>query len=251
MVVERRSSGGVTTWEHRGLTPVAQTVSTSGDGAASGGVPGGGGAGGLSQAEVDVRFEMIVTDLVGAPLRVVDAQGESRWVARPTVWGQRLSGDEAVMPLAFPGQYVDNESGLHYNAFRYYDPTTARFLTQDPLGLVPSPNPVTYPVNPTTEVDPLGLMGCEDEDINRAVEEIDKGVNRPNVRNPKPFENSGKGGTPKLPEFDAQGNPVEYTEHTVNPRPPGGSLDGKRLITGSDGSVWATIDHFLTWIQIR
>jgi RHS repeat-associated protein len=32
----------------------------------------------------------------------------------------------------FPGQYYDQETGLHYNYHRYYDPRTGRYLTVDP-----------------------------------------------------------------------------------------------------------------------
>ncbi|MEV6059205.1 RHS repeat-associated core domain-containing protein [Nocardia asteroides] len=46
---------------------------------------------------------------------------------------------------------------LHYNLHRIYDPNTGRFLTQDPLGREPAPNPSTYPFNPTAISDPLGL----------------------------------------------------------------------------------------------
>ena len=34
----------------------------------------------------------------------------------------------------FPGQYYDQETGLHYNYFRYYDPETGRYVTADPIG---------------------------------------------------------------------------------------------------------------------
>jgi RHS repeat-associated protein len=30
-------------------------------------------------------------------------------------------------PLRFPGQYFDNETRLHYNYFRDYDPGTGRY----------------------------------------------------------------------------------------------------------------------------
>ena len=32
-------------------------------------------------------------------------------------------------------QYVDRETGLHYNFFRYYEPDAGRFVNQDPIGL--------------------------------------------------------------------------------------------------------------------
>ena len=32
-------------------------------------------------------------------------------------------------------QYVDRETGLHYNFFRYYEPEVGRFVNQDPIGL--------------------------------------------------------------------------------------------------------------------
>jgi RHS repeat-associated protein len=31
--------------------------------------------------------------------------------------------------LRFQGQYLDRETGLHYNTFRYYDPDIGRFTT--------------------------------------------------------------------------------------------------------------------------
>jgi RHS repeat-associated protein len=37
--------------------------------------------------------------------------------------------------IVFAGQYIDDETGLHYNYHRYYDPTTGRYLTPDPIGL--------------------------------------------------------------------------------------------------------------------
>jgi RHS repeat-associated protein len=69
-------------------------------------------------------------------------------------------GADQAMPLRFPGQYHDAETGWHYNLNRHYDPTTGRYATADPLGLAPSPNHWTYPANPTTHSDPLGLQSC-------------------------------------------------------------------------------------------
>ncbi|MFP2424329.1 RHS repeat-associated core domain-containing protein, partial [Pseudescherichia vulneris] len=62
--------------------------------------------------------------------------------------------------LRFAGQYEDEESGLHYNRFRYYDTETGQYLTPDPIGLAGGVNPYGYVHNPLGWVDPLGLACC-------------------------------------------------------------------------------------------
>nr|WP_256572976.1 RHS repeat-associated core domain-containing protein [Pseudomonas sp. NFR09] len=37
--------------------------------------------------------------------------------------------------MRFQGQYFDQESGLHYNRHRYYNPDVGRYLTPDPVKL--------------------------------------------------------------------------------------------------------------------
>ena len=37
--------------------------------------------------------------------------------------------------LRYAGQYFDAESGLHYNYFRSYSPTSGRYTQNDPIGL--------------------------------------------------------------------------------------------------------------------
>lgn len=39
------------------------------------------------------------------------------------------------MPLRFAGQYSDDEVGLFYNYFRFYNPETGRYVENDPIGL--------------------------------------------------------------------------------------------------------------------
>lgn len=34
------------------------------------------------------------------------------------------------------GQYLDRETGFHYNTFRYFLPESGRFSQPDPIGLV-------------------------------------------------------------------------------------------------------------------
>ncbi|MDP2198128.1 MAG: RHS repeat-associated core domain-containing protein, partial [Sulfurimicrobium sp.] len=94
--------------------------------------------------------------------------------------------------LRLPGQYWDEETGLHYNYFRDYDPGSGRYVQSDPIGTVlyrdmaakslaqhglmirpevasqlyrPQPefnHPFAYVRgNPISRIDPLGLAGCD------------------------------------------------------------------------------------------
>jgi RHS repeat-associated protein len=109
------------------------------------------------QQWVDQQFHAIVTDLVGTPTELVDADGNLSVQPRQTLWGASAAG-MGDTPLRFPGQYHDPETGLHYNLQRYYDPVAGRYASMDPLGLTPSPNPQAYVPNPTAWIDPNGLM---------------------------------------------------------------------------------------------
>ncbi|MGI5340669.1 DUF6531 domain-containing protein [Streptomyces sp. CA-181903] len=118
---------------------------------------------GNSEGDGGTRFHAVVTDLIGTPTELVTPDGELVWQRRTGLWGTHLptppdSGTEC--PMRFPGQYYDAETGLHYNYFRHYDPETGCYLTHDPLGLDPAPNPKAYVDNPFAWVDPLGLTPC-------------------------------------------------------------------------------------------
>ncbi|RPH71220.1 hypothetical protein EHM76_06285, partial [bacterium] len=65
--------------------------------------------------------------------------------------------------LRFPGQYVDAETGLHYNYFRNYNPKTGRYLEADPIGLGGGINPYLYVKwNPLSFADPTGTNPLTD-----------------------------------------------------------------------------------------
>jgi RHS repeat-associated protein len=60
-------------------------------------------------------------------------------------------------PWRYPGQYEDAETGLYYNRFRYYDPETGRYLSEDPIGLAGGVGLYGYVGAPSWWVDPFGL----------------------------------------------------------------------------------------------
>lgn len=58
----------------------------------------------------------------------------------------------------FPGQLFDGETGLHYNYFRDYEPSSGRYIESDPLGLSAGMNTFAYVnSNPLGSVDQFGL----------------------------------------------------------------------------------------------
>ncbi|QNP50374.1 RHS repeat-associated core domain-containing protein [Diaphorobacter aerolatus] len=61
--------------------------------------------------------------------------------------------------LRFQGQQYDEESGLNYNRYRYYQKEMIRYITQDPIGLNGDINNYSYAkANPLSFIDPLGLI---------------------------------------------------------------------------------------------
>nr|WP_237143823.1 MULTISPECIES: RHS repeat-associated core domain-containing protein [Pseudomonas] len=98
-------------------------------------------------------------DHLGTPQELTDYSGEIMWSAKYQAYGNLAALDvsEIDNPLRFQGQYFDVETGLHYNRHRYYNPSTGRFLTPDPIKLAGGLNSYQYVPNPTGWVDPLGL----------------------------------------------------------------------------------------------
>ncbi|TFF07260.1 type IV secretion protein Rhs [Pseudomonas sp. JMN1] len=106
-------------------------------------------------------------DLNGLPEQLTEADGHNVWRATYQVWGNTV--EEVREPyyieeqnLRFQGQYLDRETGLHFNTFRFYDPDVGRFTTPDPIGLLGGFNLYQYTPNPFTWMDPLGLSCSSD-----------------------------------------------------------------------------------------
>ncbi|AVS66200.1 sugar-binding protein [Paracidovorax avenae] len=135
-------------------------------------------------------------DQIGAPLELTDVQGQIAWAADYKVWGEAAlravprpatgtNGTQAIrrrghgpgenwqaantgatqghlspiieQPFRLQGQQFDEETGLHYNRFRYYDPSIGRFVSQDPIGFEGGINFYHYTVNPFQFTDAYGL----------------------------------------------------------------------------------------------
>ncbi|WP_437877697.1 RHS repeat-associated core domain-containing protein [Sorangium sp. So ce513] len=102
-----------------------------------------------------------LNDLTGSPERLVRGDGRVVATLRRTPWGQAAPArpSEATTPLRLLGQYADEETGLHYNWHRYYDPAAGRYISPDPLEIEGGLNPFRYALNrPTSLVDPEGLI---------------------------------------------------------------------------------------------
>jgi RHS repeat-associated protein len=105
-------------------------------------------------------------DHLGTPIRVSDAFGETVWSAGYAAFGRASvddnpDGDEriVVQNLRFPGQYHDEETGFHYNWYRYYDVSSGRYLQSDPIGLTGGIDLYGYVLNdPLNLIDPDGRI---------------------------------------------------------------------------------------------
>jgi len=107
----------------------------------------------------------IHADHLDTPRLVLDRSNgiRWRWLAEPFGTTAPEANPQGLgafaFNLRFPGQYADSETGLNYNFFRDYDPSTGRYVQSDPIGLVGGINTYTYVAGqPTKFSDPTGLM---------------------------------------------------------------------------------------------
>ncbi|WP_415772991.1 RHS repeat domain-containing protein [Neisseria sp. CP9] len=101
------------------------------------------------------------TDQIGIPREMTDIHGNLLWYGEYTAWG-RLKKDGRVyrnahQPFRLQNQYFDEETGLHYNLKRYYEPEAGRFVNHDPIGLLGGDNQYQFSPNSMVWSDPWGL----------------------------------------------------------------------------------------------
>lgn len=97
----------------------------------------------------NVRF---ITDEVGNKVRSTDYDVFGNW---------RSAVGQSNIHMLFQGQQQDPEISLYYLRARYYDPTTGRFISRDPVEgktmLPQTQNPYAYSLNnPVNLSDPSG-----------------------------------------------------------------------------------------------
>ena len=103
-------------------------------------------------------------DQIGMPREMTDSQGKLLWKGRYDAWGQLIHDSNrhaqrtTHQPFRLQNQYFDQETGLHYNFLRYYEPAFGRFITQDPIGLMGGMNLYRFEGTVQNQIDPLGLF---------------------------------------------------------------------------------------------
>jgi len=88
-------------------------------------------------ALVDIATEGIYfygNDRLGTPQILTVATNTVVWEGYYKPFGEAEvnPNSSVVNNFRFPGQYYDQETGLHYNYHRYYDPKAGRYLRPDP-----------------------------------------------------------------------------------------------------------------------
>ena len=111
---------------------------------------------------VNIPYDLFYfhTDHLGTVKLVTDKTAAVVWEGIYSPFGDvKEVVAEIENNLRFPGQYLDRETGLHYNYFRTYDPKTGRYLESDPIGLDGGISTYGYAYqNPVNYSDPDGLI---------------------------------------------------------------------------------------------
>ena len=81
---------------------------------------------------VGERRYSIISDYLGTPVEAYDEEGQRVWARELDIYGQTRSevGEVGFIPFLYQGQYLDTETGLAYNRFRYYSPETGAYINQ-------------------------------------------------------------------------------------------------------------------------
>ena len=114
-------------------------------------------------AQIDNEITYLHSDHLDTPRRGTDDLQTTVWQWESNAFGNTKPQIETTeVNLRFPGQYQDEETDLHYNWNRYYDPILGRYVTSDPIGLPGGMNTYGYVGgNPLRFIDLRGLDAQE------------------------------------------------------------------------------------------
>jgi RHS repeat-associated protein len=98
---------------------------------------------------------------------MTDLSGSIAWAADYKPFGEvNITANSQPNRIRFPGQYFDEEKGLHYNWHRYYNLSFGRYISPDPSGLRGGINYYTYAASNSANLfDPLGLYLTTNQQI--------------------------------------------------------------------------------------
>jgi RHS repeat-associated protein len=123
----------------------------------------------IAQIDAAGNIHYIHTDHLMTPRIITDTNKVVVWRWKSDAFGTTApdedpdgDGTNVTLDHRFAGQWLDSESGLYYNYFRYYDPKTGRYTQSDPIGLAGGINTYSYVYNnPLKYIDPYGLATLE------------------------------------------------------------------------------------------
>jgi RHS repeat-associated protein len=101
-------------------------------------------------------------DQAGSTRLITGSMGKVEGKCTYSAYGTPDCEGMATTPLGYDAQYTSSDTGLIYMRARTYDPSTAQFLSVDPLVAL-TRAPYAYANdNPVNESDPLGLFSMEE-----------------------------------------------------------------------------------------
>ncbi len=108
----------------------------------------------------DSKIQTYLTDYLGTPKELTDSNGKVVWQGDYDEYGRvDATINQVEQNIRFQGQFEDDETGLFYNRFRFYDADSGRYINQDPIGLFGGSNFYQYCQNPINFIDLFGLSG--------------------------------------------------------------------------------------------
>jgi RHS repeat-associated protein len=196
------------------------------------------------------KLHFIEVDHLNTPRLVEDDQKRAVWRwDQDEPFGANVPNENPSglgifnLPLRFPGQYFDSETGLHYNYYRSYDPAIGRYAESDPIGLEGGINTYLYVSgSPLLYTDPHGLWRIGDP-LPQGVVNLSAGLGSGILSTMSLGLVSGKSLSNLRSSLGVYGGVDECT-----PEYSGGVLAGTALALGTYAfrAIPATLTHFTT-----